>query len=158
MLRLRHAAAVAWLCAAGCATDANRVPVQRAPLLASLERAGCPLGGCPSYLLELTTDGWLTYRGRKDVAVEGLQNTQLSPADVEAVKALFSGAGFYELEGNFECMEGTNAPTVTLSYHLEGRHKTLVHFHGCSSTPGVEKLTLLEDELDRLFNTARWVK
>ena len=154
----RHLLPAVALLAAACATDANRVPVRRAPLLVSLERAGCPLGGCPSYLLELTEDGWLTYRGRKDVAVEGLQNSQLSPADVEQVKALFEHAGFYELEGNFECMESTNAPTVTVGYHLNGRHKTLVHFHGCTSTPGVEKLTGLEDELDRLFNTVRWVK
>ena len=145
------------LLVAACATT-DGAQSHRAPLLMSLERTGCPLSTCPSYLLELRADGWLTYDGRKDVTTLGLHSGQLSKAEVDEVKAAFAAAGFYELDGNFECMEKTDAPTVTVGYHLDGRHRTLVHFHGCLSVAQGEKLTLLEDELDKLLGSAQWVK
>jgi hypothetical protein len=143
---------------AACATIPEKPEGEGAPLLMSLERAGCPLGGCPSYLLELRTDGWLRYQGRKDVATVGYKNAQLSAAEVQSVKDLFAAAGFYDFEDKYRCMEKTDAPTVTLGWHLDGRHKTLVHFHGCETAPNAEKLTLLEDELDRLVGSSQWVK
>ncbi len=146
------------LLAAACATIPDKPEGEGAPLLMSLERTGCPLGGCPSYLLELRTDGWLRYQGRKDVATKGYKNAQLSAAELQAVKDAFAAAGFYELEDKFQCIEKTDAPTVTVGYHLDGRHKTLIHFHGCTSAPNAEKLTLLEDELDKLVGSSQWVK
>ena len=146
------------LLAAACATIPEKPEGEGAPLLMSLERTGCPLGGCPSYLLELRTDGWLRYQGRKDVTVIGYRNAQLSAAELQSVKDAFAAAGFYELEDKYRCIEKTDAPTVTLSYHLDDRHKTLIHFHGCMSAPNVEKPTLLEDELDKLTGSSQWVK
>lgn len=146
------------LVAVACATIPEKPEHEGAPLLMSLERTGCPLGGCPSYTLELRTDGWLRYQGRKDVTVLGWKNAQLSAAEVQSVKEAFAAAGFYELEDTFQCIEKTDAPTVTLSYHLDERHKTLVHFHGCMSAPLVEKVTLLEDEIDKLVGSSQWVK
>jgi hypothetical protein len=133
------------------ATTANGA----ARVVATLERTAC-FGTCPMYRLTIYADGRVDWDGRGFVKVKGKAGAHLTPAALAELRRAFAAAGYFELRGPFDCYEVTDNPSANLSYDDGRRTRTIQHYYGCS-TKGVAALTTLEDRIDEIVGSVRWV-
>ncbi len=131
---------------AACVTARPAAPLP----LASLSRGPC-FGRCPEYQVEVFSDGRVRFEGRRHVATVGEAVGQLDAAQLSALEARFEAARFTDFAGRYERADTTDLPVVVLAY--QGR--AVRHALGDSSAPAA--LTQLEDDVDTLLGTARWV-
>jgi len=124
------------------------------PLIAALQRSQCQISACPAYSVRVYADGSVIYRGDTFVRVRGGRKARLTGAEMQALHAAFSDAGFLEMPyrcGNVEL----DSPTARL-YYTDGRKARLIsNYHGCKDAP--LRLAELENAVDRILGTDRWV-
>ena len=128
--------------------------------LITLERTPC-FGECPSYKLTISADGTVVYEGRQDVKQSGTIKSRISRAQIKQLVAEFERVNYFSLRDSYSgevCPETwTDHPSAVTSLRLNGRSKTVRHYHGCKGLAELAKLTDLERRIDRIVNTARWV-
>jgi hypothetical protein len=122
-------------------------------LLATLERTGC-YGECPVYRVTVSTDGSVVYVGTRWVKVLGRQEYKLSAAQVSDIVSAFERANFATLR-DYDHVESTDDDWAHVSFLWGGRLKRVRHYHGDNAAPPA--LSALEDELDRVTDTGRFV-
>ncbi len=152
----------------GCAGDgsaaspAHASGTAAADTLVTLTRLPC-FGTCPSYSLTIFSDGTVTYEGRRFVAVEGRATAQLDSTAIERLIEAFREADYFSFRSAY--LSGpvcdqylSDLPTAKTSFHFGGRQHQVTHYHGCQGFPGEARLTALEDRIDAIVGTARWIK
>jgi hypothetical protein len=122
-------------------------------LLATLERTGC-YGECPVYRLTLSTDGSVVYVGTRWVKVLGRHEYKLTDAQLAEVDTAFARANFMMLH-DYDHVESTDDDWAHVSFQHGGKTKRVRHYHGDTSAPPA--LSALEDELDRITDSGRFV-
>lgn len=133
----------------GCATAPEVKNAPTTSLLVALERGAC-FGACPIYRVEVFTDGRVRFQGERFVQVTEPVEAKLSEAQLQALTARLERGGF--AWKSYERRDATDMPTVVLTW----KGQTLRHYQGDQSAP--PELTQLEDDLDALIGTARWIK
>lgn len=133
----------------------GKAPAPRS-IVATLDRTAC-FGTCPAYRLTIWSDGRVEWEGRSFVKVKGRKTATLTEADLKALRAAFAEARYFDLGEGFDCYEMTDNPSATTSYQEGGRSRTIRHYHGCRSKEGAATLSKLEDRIDAITGTARWV-
>ena len=68
----------------------------------------------------------------------------------------FERVGYFSLSDAYEERVITDASSATTSITVEGKTKTIRHYHGDLNAP--KELTELEDKIDQIVNSAQWVK
>jgi len=133
--------------------------------LIKLRRPNCFLG-CEDYLVTISADGSVTFEGYANVKVIGRVQTQISPKKVEMLVAAFLKAKFFSLRDEYVWQEDgcrkvwPDASSATTSILINGKSKSVDHYHGChrkGHTPYPEDLTKLEEMIDEVANTYRWI-
>jgi hypothetical protein len=127
---------------------------ERPPVLATLERTAC-YGSCPVYSLTIYADGKVEYEGKLFVKVVGPGSSKLDAKELEALRAAFAEAKFFELDSNYTCQSRTDASSAHVSYRLGNNAKRIDHYHGCNKAPPA--LSRLEERLDELTRSAQWI-
>jgi hypothetical protein len=122
-------------------------------LLATLERTGC-YGECPVYRLTVSTDGSVVYVGARWVKVLGRREYKLSQAQLSDLESAFERANFMSLR-DYDHVESTDDDWAHVSLLWGGRLKRVRHYHGDNAAPPA--LSALEDELDRITDSGRFV-
>ena len=117
----------------------------------SLERTVC-FGFCPDYTVTVFGDGTVVYEGRNYVAVEGEQRGQISQEQVRELVDEFYKARFFSMTDRYE-QSVTDLPSQTTSITIDGETKT-VYRYGFGPT----RLAELEDKIDEIAQTEKWVK
>jgi len=125
----------------------------------TLERTTC-YGTCPSYELAILGDGTVTFEGRQYVRVKGTAQSKIDPASVELLVQGFISIGYFALEDEYTSIKNpdstvtlvTDLPTTITSLTLAGKRKRIVDYVGAP-----EQLMELEDKIDRVVNSKRWV-
>jgi hypothetical protein len=121
----------------------------------SLERGAC-FGFCPIYKVEIHGDGTVIYIGERFVKVTGEQRRQISREAVAALVDKFVKSGFFNLEDEYVA-QVTDLPTFVLTVSLSGQRKSIKDYGGkMAGMPAI--VTELEDEVDRVAGTEKWVK
>ena len=129
-----------------------------------LERSPC-FGTCPSFRMVLFANGDYIWEGRKYVAELGVVRGK-SPPDVfrRAVEAL-EAAKYNQFNDNYIASErqgcrewSTDSPTVQVFVQLADVTKGIHHYHGCRGFPREAELTALEEKLDEILQTKRWIR
>jgi signal transduction histidine kinase len=125
-------------------------------VLITLERTPC-FGSCPSYKLTIRGDGSVVYQGQSNVAVEGRHEAAISQEKVQELLAEFERVDYYSFKNEYHdpFASITDFPTTITSLTLDGRRKTVRHYHGDMSAPG--ELTALEFKIDEITNSEQWV-
>lgn len=139
---------------ASCAPVDAPAPSNDGPVRITLQRGVC-FGFCPDYTVSITGDGQVTYEGRRFVNVTGTQTATIPAADVRALLARFDAIGFECLNDEY-LAHVSDLPSYTVTLERNGRTKRVVDYGG----PGAgmpESVRQLQDEIDRVANTARWV-
>ena len=129
-------------------------PVTQTDVVISLVRSVC-YGFCPSYTVAITGEGEVTYVGRGFVNVVGEQRATIPPADVARLLERFDAIGFDSLRDEYRAAI-TDIPTYTVALERNGRRKTVVDYGG-QGVGMPHSVRVLEDEIDRVAGTARWV-
>jgi hypothetical protein len=122
-------------------------------LLATLERTGC-YGECPVYRVTVNTEGGVVYVGTRWVKVLGRREYQLAPAQLSDLESAFERANFMLLR-DYDHVENTDDDWAHVSFQHGGRLKRVRHYRGDNVAPAA--LSALEDELDRITDSGRFV-
>jgi hypothetical protein len=129
----------------------------------TLERTPC-FGNCPSYKLTIYEDGKVEYEGKEYVKHKGKAEGRITKAELEELIREFERIDYLNLAdhytlGSKNCpQEWTDNPTAVTSLNWKDKKKTIVHYHGCRGSNVLEQLTALEDKIDQVVKTERWIK
>lgn len=149
--------ALAAACAPVPASGSNQNPGPIPPaadVAITLTRGVC-FGFCPDYTVTIRGDGTVTYVGRRFVNVTGEQHAAVEPAQVQQLLAQFDAAQFNTLNDAYRA-NITDLPTFSVALTRNGQTKTVIDYGGLSA--GMPQVVRhLEDEIDRVAGTARWV-
>ena len=132
--------------------------------LITLTRSEC-FGKCPDYTVSVTADGTVTFEGRKFVKTKGVAKDSVSLDAVRQLIAAFEDAGFFSLRDSYpsdedKCSYWTDHPSVRISLRLNGKTKSIYHYHGCvdeARRTYPAGLTELEDRIDEVLGTQGWI-
>lgn len=120
----------------------------------TLTRGVC-FGFCPDYTVTINGDGRVRYEGRRFVNVVGERTATIPREDVANLVRRFDEIGFDRLRDAYRA-QVTDLPTYRVSITREGRTKTVVDYGGPSA--GMPRSVRdLQDEIDRVAQTAQWV-
>jgi len=119
-----------------------------------LSRTAC-FGTCPVYTVTVHPDGTVIFEGGRFVKAKGRHRAHLSRAKLAALRRAIRHAGFFALHDDYTRRMRTDAPSATLTVRLGHRRKTVDHYYGDTTAP--KALTALEDAVDRIVDTARWI-
>lgn len=118
-----------------------------------LQRTGC-FGTCPSYTVTIDNSG-IVFEGGGFVVAAGRHTDSVDAADVRTLAKKFIDADFYSMDSEYVAGV-TDNPTYVLSISIDGHEKKVEDYVG--SWVGMpEIITELEDEVDALAQTQRWI-
>lgn len=124
------------------------------PVMVTLERTAC-YGRCPVYKVSVLRDGTVSWDGERFVKTTGKATAKLPASAMSELAKAFARAGFFALHDKYESYDVTDNPSAIVSFDDGKRNKTIRHYHGDSSSP--KELYELEDRIDQLLGTARWI-
>ena len=128
----------------------------------TLERTTC-FGTCPAYKVSIYGDGLVIYEGREFVKTKGDADGRITKDQVQQLVREFEKIGYVKLEDEYSmdknCPQGwTDAPTAITTLSQNDKTKKVVHYQGCRGLPALDQLTALEDKIDEVVNTKRWIE
>lgn len=145
---------LAFLGAAALSSCAPTTTASEGPVMITLTRTVC-FGFCPAYTVTINGDGQVTYRGDRFVNVTGEHQAQIPREDVQALLRRFDQIGFETLRDAYRARV-TDLPTYTITLERNGRRKVVADYGGLSAGMP-QAVRELQDEIDRVANTAQWV-
>jgi hypothetical protein len=128
----------------------------RKDILISLERSAS-MGDEPTYRLDISGDGRVTYRGSRNVFVRGSRTGHISRAALDALVEEFYRAHFWELNDSY-ASAATDQPTSVVIMKTGSDAKRVVDCGGQSNSVAPEALIHLENKIDEITNSKKWVK
>jgi hypothetical protein len=128
-----------------------------------LQRGACEQR-CAVYRVAIFSDGTVIYEGRYFVRRAGLVKSLISSDVLDKLVNDLEAADLFQLQDNYgygnkdQCQSfSAGEPSAILTFSYRGHAKTILHNHGCAgSVPN--RLTELEDKIDRAVGTAKWIK
>jgi hypothetical protein len=145
---------LALLLLSGCGGAAPALSPRHPDLEVSIEREAC-FGSCPVYGLTVSGDGSMSFRGEDNVLMTGTHTSSLSPESIEELVQAIEEAGYFDLRNQYTAEEVTDRAYTTTTVRLDGKTKTIRHYHGDLSAP--EQLTNFEKTIDRIANVQQWI-
>jgi ankyrin repeat protein len=121
----------------------------------SLTRTAC-FGPCPSYSVEIRGNREVVYRGGRGTLITGEHHASISAKAVKNLLEAFRSADYFSLKDHYSQMV-TDVPTYTTEIEFDG-HKKSVADHLGSGVGMPEVVTELEDRIDELAETEKWLK
>ena len=158
-----------WLLLTLVGCNAQSLPSQSIPddTLITLQRSVC-YGACPDYKLTISADGTVTFEGHQFVRVKGKAKKMISAEQLRQLIAEFEKAKYFSLNDKYEterdgCPEvWTDNPWVVTSIRINGKSKSISHYHGCRENRGnalyPKGLTELESKIDQIVGTKQWIE
>jgi Domain of unknown function (DUF6438) len=129
----------------------------------TLERTTC-FGTCPAYKVTIFDDGKVVYEGKDFVKRKGKAESQITKAELEDLVREFDRINYFSLDDEYvgdpkNCPESwTDNPSATTSLNWKDKTKTIRHYHGCRGSSVLDQLTALENKIDEVVNTKRWIE
>ncbi len=127
-----------------------------------LERTAC-YGVCPIYKLTVKADGSVLFEGEKFTKTKGKAEGRISKEKVRELVKEFEKADFFDLNGEYDCYQMTDNPSALTSIQINGKKKSIDHYRGCRKGSAdfekeLSKLTELENKIDEIAGTRKWIK
>jgi (2Fe-2S) ferredoxin len=143
------------LIAVGCTPPQTPTPSDLKEVVITLERTEC-FGTCPVYSLTVYGYGAVIYEGIRFAQVQGTIQTTISEDKIIQLVSEFQKIDYFSLRDSYEERNATDMPSALTSLTIDGRKKTIRHYHGDFSAP--KELTELEDKIDEIIDTDQWIK
>jgi hypothetical protein len=129
----------------------------------SLQRDACERR-CAVYKVTIRADGTVIFDGQYFVRRTGRLSAKVSPAEVRGLINEFMAADYFSLKDEYSTSAAdpcaanpSDAPTATTSLVIGGRSKSVVHDHHCIG-PVADRLTALENKIDKVAGSVRWIR
>jgi len=129
----------------------------------TLQRGACEKR-CAVYKVGIFADGTLVYIGQYFVRRSGVVIEKVDAAAIRKLLSDFRAADYFKLKDQYgyDGVEGctsleSDAPIAITSVSAGGLSKVIIHHHRCKGEIP-EALTRLEDEIDRVAKSVRWIK
>jgi hypothetical protein len=120
----------------------------------TLSRGGC-FGTCPAYTVTLTNLS-VIFDGGGFVVAPGHHAYSIDPDALHKLARAFIAADFYSMSSSYHASI-TDCPTYTLSISINGHRQQVEDYMGTYA--GMPQIVRdLEDEVDSVARTGRWVK
>jgi len=139
----------------GCNGIKTPMPSNIKEVIITLERTAC-FGVCPVYTLTIYGDGRVVYEGIRFVRIEGTRTTTISEEKIRQLITEFQSADYFSMDDSYEELNATDMPSAITSITINGKTKTVKHYHGDFSTP--RELTELENKIDQIVYSDQWIK
>jgi hypothetical protein len=135
----------------------------------TLERGAC-FGSCPIYKLTINGDGLVVFEGKDFVKQKGRAEARISRDQVKELTEAFYKIYYFSLQDRYATRKDgcpavwTDNPTVVTSFKSNGKSKAISHYLGCREVSGDRTgaypatLSTLEDKIDKIAGTDRWIK
>jgi ankyrin repeat protein len=120
-----------------------------------LKRTAC-YGSCPDYSVEVRGDGEVTFQGRSNVLIPGNHRGKISKQSLQELFKTFRRANYFSTRDEYAAMI-TDNPSYTTSVEFDGHSKS-VHDYVGLRVGMPEAVKNVEDSIDRLAGTAKWIK
>ena len=135
----------------GCASKSKMTPtpIDITGVVITMERTACK-DNCPVYLLTIYGNGSATYDGQMNVKRIGGAATSVSEEKINQLMSEFRKIDFFALSDNYTAGSSIDFPTVIISITIDGKEKSVTHYHGDTSAP--KQLTTLENRIDEILN------
>jgi hypothetical protein len=153
------------LLAQGCRSAAPRAGAQADDPArvdsVSLERTRC-YGTCPTYRVLLTRAGDVRFTSG-DARFPHSGAGSFIPASLDELAAEARAAGFWSLPARIAAdptvcgLRATDFPGVIVTFYTAGRTHAVEDYRGCRG-PGLERLRRLEEHVDSVAETDRWIR
>jgi hypothetical protein len=128
-----------------------------------IERTIC-YGSCPAYTITINEDGEITWHGQSYVAQKGERSIRVDPKVFKSALALLEKAEFRSFATRYQRGERdgckslvTDSPDAVITVKTSAYEHRVWHYHGCEGFPRESELINLEDELDELLGSERWI-
>lgn len=135
---------------------ASACVTERAPDIdeVTLERTTC-FGACPAYTVTIAADGAVTYVGGAHTRVTGEQHGRADRAALIALQRHIAAADFFNLHDSYRT-DVSDLPSYSVTVRRGQVSKRVLDYGGPAAgmPPAVRAL---EDEIDRVAGTERWV-
>ena len=138
-----------------CTQSQTPTPGNLDEVVITLERTVC-FGACPEYKLTIYGNGSVVYEGKRFVRIEGKRTITIGEVKVRQLLSEFKNIDYFSLNDSYEEFMATDMPSAFTSLTVDGKTKTVRHYHGDFSAP--KELTELEDRIDEIVNTDQWIK
>jgi len=131
--------------------------------LITLERTAC-FGACPMYTVTIASNGKVTFEGRRFTKVTGMARGKISRKAFRRLVKEFEAIDYFSLPDRYtpgtpDCPRMiTDLPSANTSLRLRGKVKAVMHYHGCGDEGVLAKLTALENRIDEVAGTKKWIK
>jgi hypothetical protein len=177
---LRTTVSILWFIAFCLGGNLAQTPGQSATPIITLERATDAFGVAPAYKLSIYADGTVIYKARPhetapmynrkpNVNKRRTAKSKISQADIQQLISEFERIDYFSLKDDYGMSGGvgptrdcprlwTDQPSAYTSLIINGKSKRIAHYSGCKGNDAAEKLTQLENRIDEIVNTNRWVK
>ena len=113
------------------------------------------LGTCPVYSLEIFGNGTVIYNGERFVNVTGQQISNIPQEKVRKLVEEFYKINYFSFKDAYNEIVITDQPTVSTSINMSGIYKSVFDNHGATAPEG---LRLLENKIDEITNSSKWVQ
>jgi len=128
----------------------------------TLERSVC-FGTCPAYKVTIFDDGKVVYEGKDFVKRKGRVEARISKSELEELVGEFNRLNYLNLDDEYgvgdKCPESwTDYPSAVTSFTANGKTKRINHYLGCRGLPILDQLRALENKIDEVVNTKRWIE
>lgn len=120
----------------------------------TLQRSRC-YGQCPAYIVTISTDS-IEFTGFANVGAKGKYTDKIAPSEVRKLAQKFVQGDFYSMKSGYSALV-FDIPTYTLSITIDGHTKEVYDYGGrWVGMPAI--IRELEDDVDTLAKTERWIK
>lgn len=128
----------------------------------TLERTRC-FGDCPAYKISIYGDGLVLYDGKDFVKIKGDADGRITKEQVQQLVREFEKIDYLKLDDDYtegkNCPEyWTDHPSAITTLSRDGNTKRVTHYYGCHGLPVLDQLTALENKIDEVVNTKRWIE
>ena len=144
--------------------------VKTKPKQFSLEmnRTNC-YGTCPVYSLKIGLDGKVEFEGVNYTATKGKAESQIADEKVKELISEVTKSNFFSFEDDYSqgsktcSSSSTDCPSVILTIKYDENEKTIKHYNCCfvkswlSKEDALQPLTDLENKIDEIVETKRWI-
>jgi len=119
-------------------------------LFASIERTPC-FGRCPTYKMEIYSDGFVTLNGIRNVDMVGTYTTSITQAQMDTILQQAREIGFFTFEDKYDDGMISDLPSTTTTVVDGEQTKTVMRRHGYP-----KRIVSLEKHFDALMTSQRW--
>ena len=124
-------------------------------LFIKLDRGSC-FGSCPVYELTISSSGLVSFHGKEFVARLGQHTRQLTPAQMDALRAATATARFFEVKSQRRLTIISDSPTLDLTIN-EGGQTRHIRVDVGSAEWWPPAVSHLGDVIDDIADSGEWI-